>query len=551
VESKVQLLSKSILNLRVTLFCGASLFLAGGSAFAESGDKALSIIPEPESIERCNGTVAIPSTLPITSTASAARSAEYLRERLQVGAGINVQRRVHVRDGESSFAVRFEVDDEKNESDESYRLTVQSEGILVEATGPRGAFYAVQTLLQLMPPSVFGETPVDPGSVALPCVIITDAPRFEWRGLMLDLSRHFIHKQRILKTIEQMSMHKLNRLHLHLTDDPGWRIEIDGYPKLTDVGAIGNRSDPEAPAAFFNSDDMNEIVQFAATHYITVVPEIDMPGHAGAAARAYPQYFDGNVTFNIGKPETYRFVEDVLDAVIEIFPGEYVHFGGDELRNHNLAELPEVKVLMQTHGFKTIEEVEAYFDRHVAEYLVQKGRTPVAWDEVSSFGLNRKTVVQWWRGRHPEALRNAVSAGHRVILSPADRVYLDYPQALGEPGAPWEGNHNGPNTLELIHTWEPIPTDFTEREESAVLGVEAALWTEFIVSEHYMEFMTFPRLAALSEVAWVQKERRDLAWFTDKLESQFKRYDAMGINYRIPGKDGDPAAINSARYLTN
>ena len=434
--------------------------------------------------------------------------------------------------------------------EEGYMLSVNSAGVDIEAASVRGLFYGTQTFLQLLPPAFFEVEANAASTWEIRGTVIEDAPRFAWRGLLVDLSRHFFDKEQIYRIVDQMANLKLNVLHLHLTDDPGWRLEVEQFPNLTAIGAIGDKSNPNAPAQFLSKEDVKDIVEYAGARYIDMVPEIDMPGHAGAAARAYPEYFDGNVTFNMGKRETYEFVEELLIAVAEMFPSRYFHFGGDELRNHNLLELPEVLRFMEANDYSSIEELESHFDRFVADFLIELGRTPIGWDEVAKADLDRRAIIQWWRGLKPEVLDQAVAAGHRVIVSPVDYTYLDYPAAVGEPGAPWEGNHNGPNSLQLIYDWDPIPSHFTESEENQIIGIEAAMWTEFIRSMEYFEYMLNPRLAAVAEIAWSSNSKsRDLHEFDQRLQIQFRRYEAAGINYRIPNPNlpGD----NSARYMTH
>ena len=422
---------------------------------------------------------------------------------------------------------------------ESYRLSVTRERIVISALHPAGLSHGVQTLLQLLPPEIYAPATTGPlsGALSIPLVEISDRPRFAWRGLMIDVSRHFFSKEQLKKTIDAMAMHKLNVLHLHLTDDPGWRIDINRYPALVDVGAIGDYSNPKGPGRlYFSKDDMREIINHAERHHIMVVPEIDMPGHAAAAARAYPEFFDGDKTFNPGNEATYEFVTNVLSEIMELFPSPYIHFGGDEVRNHRWAELPEIRTLMEKHGYTSLREVEGHFDRFVADYIASRGRTPIGWDEIVEFDVNADTVVQWWLHLRPEVLDRAVEKGHRVIISPTNYLYFDYPNDVGEPGAPWEGNDNGPNSFELIHQWEPVPETFTRKEEALVLGLQANLWTEFITTNAYYEYMIFPRLSALAEIAWSPKGEKDLDDFTRRLSTQTRRYAAMGLNYREFGE---------------
>ena len=534
-------MNRSVRNLLVVL----SLFLC---AYTSSAQSSISIVPQPTSLELHSGSYTLGQS-PSISIKNIQRNAGVVKVLSDwlVSIGSNP---VIKRGGILGADISLVVDESLVfESKETYALKVEKKGISIKANTEVGLFYGVQTLMQLMPSEVFAFEQLS-FPIEIPGVTIEDFPRFEWRGLMVDLSRHFFSKQVLMKMIDRMAMHKLNRLHLHLTDDPGWRIEIEKYPKLTEVGAIGTRSDPDAPPQYLTKHDIKELIDYAKDRYIMIVPEIDMPGHAGAAARAYPEYFDGNITFNIGKDETYEFVKDILDEVVALFPSPYIHFGGDELRNHHLESLPEVKEKMQEMGMRSIQELEGYFDRYVAEYIARSGRTPMGWDEVAHYDIGQNAIVQWWRGRNPEARDYAVNKGYRVVVSPANYAYLDYPQAVGEPGAPWEGNDNGPNSVELIYHWQMVPKSYSDEQAKQIIGIEAAVWTEFIRTERYMEFMMYPRLAAIAEIAWVPESERDYSAFKQRLEAMYRRYEAMGINYRVP-VPGDPLAENAIEYLVN
>ena len=525
-----------------SLWVTAVLLMVTAGVCAAGGDDRFPIIPEPRSLEPSPGSFRIDAGTSIVADGALRDVAEYLAGRLRSGAGHDVPVRLDAGGGGANrilLRLKTRGAPQSETGREGYRLRVRNERIDIAAPHPAGLFHGVQTLLQMLPPSVHASAAAEPppGELRVPNVEIIDRPRFAWRGLMIDVSRHFFSKRQLLKTIDAMAMHKLNVLHLHLTDDPGWRLEIDRYPKLTSVGAIGDYSNPEGPARwYFSKDDMREIVAHAAKRHIRVVPEIDMPGHGAAAARAYPRFFDGDKTMNPGNEATYGFVSDVLTEVMALFPSEYIHFGGDEVRDHRWAELPEIQRLMRLHGYTDLHEVEGHFDRFVADFIVQQGRIPIGWDEVVNFGVNKKTVVQWWLHLRPEALQRAVQLGHRVILSPTNYLYFDYPAGVGEPGAPWEGNDNGPNSFELIHQWEPVPETFTPAQEALVLGLQANLWTEFIRSDEYYEYMLFPRLSALAEIAWSPKGKKDLDDFRQRLETQCRRYEAMGLNYRQFGE---------------
>ena len=515
--------------------------LSGVGLYAP-GEEAVSIIPKPSSLNVSPGSFSIDARTIVIAEPGAHDAAAYLARKLSKATGFPLpvrQRSVDRDAGAINLRLLASTQQPPDENKESYHLNVTERQVDISASTPAGLFYGVQTLLQLFPPGVYAQESASIETVewAVPLVTITDHPRFSWRGLMIDVSRHFFSGEQLKKTIDAMAMHKLNVLHLHLTDDPGWRIEIEGYPKLVNVGAVGDRTNPAGPERlYFSKDDIREIVAHARENHIMVVPEIDMPGHAMAAAKAYPEFFDGHKTFNPGNPGTYEFVRNVLTEVMELFPAGYLHFGGDEVREHRWADLPEIKAFMQENGYSDLHEVEGHFDRFVADFIVEQGYTPIGWDEIVKFDVNPATIVQWWLHLRPEARDLAIRKGHRVIISPTNYLYFDYPNGPGEPGAPWEGNDNGPNSFELIYQWEPVPETYTGKEESQVLGLQANLWTEFITTNEYYEYMLFPRLSALAEIAWSPKGEKDPKDFRRRLEVQCERYEAMELNYRVFGE---------------
>jgi hexosaminidase len=334
-----------------------------------------------------------------------------------------------------------------------------------------------------------------------------------------------------------MAAYKLNVLQLHLTDDPGWRLEIPGYPKLTEIGAVGDATSPAGARQYFTGNDIREIVAYAADRHIMVVPEIEMPGHAGSEARAYPEFFDKSGHFNPANPGTYDFIRAVLGEVARLFPAPYLHFGGDEVGDETWTDMADVTRLKAEQGFKTTNQVEAYFASRVVGIIGGLGKRPMAWDEQAESGVDKQVVIHWWRKGRPDVLNAAAKGGYDLVLSPVDQVYFDYTQGPGEPGAPWEGNDNGPTSIAKILAWEPVPAGFTPAEESRVLGVEAALWTEFIRSDRYLEFMTYPRLLAFAEVAWRPRGARDEQEFTTRLQPHIEMLRAKGINARRESGD--------------
>ena len=430
------------------------------------------------------------------------------------------------------------VSDKAIPGEEAYRLTVSGKEIRIQASNARGLFYGAQTLRQLV-------TRTSSGSRTVPAVDISDSPRFRWRGLLVDVSRHFFGKRALLPVIDEMAAYKLNVLKLHLTDYPGWRIEIPGYPKLTEIGAEGDSTHPDSKVRqFFTTQEIREIVAYAADRHIMVVPEIEMPGHGGSGLRAYPEYFDPSGTFNPGKPETYDFVRGILTEVARVFPAPFIDFAGDEVGDETWKDNPDVIRLKAEKGLKTTKDVEAYFGSKVVDIIRSLGKRPMAWDEQAEAGAPKDVVIQWWRKGRPDVLNAAAKAGYELVMSPVDQVYFDYHQAPGEPGAPWEGNDNGPTSIAKILAWEPVPDSFTPAETARVLGVEAAVWTEFIRTERYLQFMTFPRLLAFAEVAWRPRGPRDEKEFSARLEPHTQALRARGINARSGEGDGYEFLVN-------
>jgi hexosaminidase len=425
----------------------------------------------------------------------------------------------------------------------AYRLQVRGAAITIETADVPGAFNAAQTLLQLLPPGEAARRAIGRSPIAIPALDIADAPRFAWRGLTVDVARHFFGVATIKHVIDSMAAYKLNVLHLHLTDDTGWRIAIHAYPKLTAIGARGDLSDPNGPPHFYTAEDIRTLVRYAAQRQIEIVPELEMPGHSGGAARAYPEFFDGGHTYNPANPGTYRFIDAVLTEVTQLFPGRYIHFGGDEVNANDTgwSRMPDVVAMAraldpssETPNFKPVERE---FAQRVVQLIRKHGRTPMGWDEIISAGLNADTLVQWWRMDKPEVLRTALNQGQSVVLSPADHMYLDYASGLGEPGAPWEGNIGGPMSVEKIAAWEPMPAGLDAAQQARVLGVEAALWTELVRSESYFEFMLYPRLAAVAEVAWRMQPNSTPAAFAERLAPHIARWKALGRTVRASSDD--------------
>lgn len=500
----------------------------------QPGIPATQLIPQPQSLTLAadQAPFALGNDVAIVAPPSLAQPAGLLASTLNLrlagtGPGKNLP---------SAKAIRFVLTPMAGAVAGAYRLQVRDSAITIHAAEASGAFNATQTLLQMLPPGDAARRTPSAAPLSIPALDIADAPRFEWRGLTLDLARHFFSADALKNVIDSMAAYKLNRLHLHLTDDTGWRIPIRSYPKLTTIGAQGDRTNPQGPVRFYTRDEIRFLVRYAADRQIEIVPEIEMPGHGGAAARAYPEFFDGGNTWNPANPETYRFIDAVLGEVAELFPGRYLHFGGDEVDPGGWSKLPAVvamaRALDPSSDQPNFKAVEAEFARRVVAIIHKHNRIPMGWDEIISAGLNENTIVQWWRLDKAEVLRKALDQKKLVVLSPADRMYLDYPQELGESGAPWEGNTGGPMTIEKIAAWEPTNYGLSAEQQSRIAGIEAALWTEFVRSEPYFEYMLYPRLGAVAEVAWRMQPRSTPSAFAQRLQPHILRWKALGRTVR-------------------
>jgi hexosaminidase len=482
------------------------LCLSGSATFAHPA-----LIPMPTSVTWQEGNVPVDAD----TVVEASSGAEATGANLSQAFGLK-------RAGHGSSRIRLSlVPSRKIPNPEGYHLRASGNSVLIEASDQRGLFYGVQTLKQLV-----AKQPGGARSVAATDVV--DSPRFRWRGLLIDLGRHFFGKQTLFKIIDEMAAYKLNILKLHLTDYEGWRLEIPAYPKLTQVGSL-----VDGKPQYLSTADVREIVEYAAERHIEVVPEIEMPAHAGAAARSYPEYFntDGSA-FDPANPKTYDFIRGVLTEVARMFPAPYLDFAGDEVGEDTWKGMADVDRLKAEQSLKTTADVEAYFGRKVVGIIESLGKRPMAWDEQVDAHAPKSVVIQWWRRDRPDVLETAAKEGHDLVISPADELYFDYHQGPGEPGAPWEGNKGGPQSIEKILAWEPVPDSFTPEESARVLGIEGCVWTEFIATERYLQFMTFPRLLALAEIAWRPKGVRDEKEFEERLAPHIERLRAKGINAR-------------------
>lgn len=454
---------------------------------------------------------------------------------------------------------------------EGYKMSVKPSGVEISAPNPAGIFYGVQTIYQLLPPEVWGN-PKNFDSKAvlldLPCLEITDFPQFSWRGMHLDVSRHFFPKEFVKKYIDLIAMHKMNVFHWHLTDDNGWRIEIDRYPKLTEVAAWrADREDQEwdkrsqqrpgekaTYGGFYTKEDIREIVQYASERFITVVPEIEMPGHTSEVFAAYPEfscsgekttvqtgsYWPVENIFCAGKEGTFTFIENVLDEVIELFPSEYIHIGGDEADKTAWKKCPDCQKRIRQEGLSGENELQSYFVKRIERYLVSKGRKMIGWDEILQGGLAPEATVMSWQGF--EGGIEAANQGHAVVMCPTSYCYFDYYQADPEFQPKAIG---GLITLQKVYSFRPIPSELKGEQRNLILGGQGNLWTEYVPTPEHAEYMVLPRMTALAEVLWSPEVNLDWNDFRERLQTQFRRFDHMNVNYsRGSGKVMASALFN-------
>jgi hexosaminidase len=446
---------------------------------------------------------------------------------------------------------------------EGYRLVVDGAVRRIEGGSAAGVFWGAQTFRQLLGPDAYRRAPVRPGrNWELPMVTIEDAPRFRWRGLMLDVSRHFMPKDGVLRHLDLLAAHKLNVFHFHLTDDQGWRVQIKRYPKLTEVGSwrartkFGHRASPlweEKPhGGFYTQDDIREIVAYAAERHISVVPEIDIPGHSQAAIAAYPElgntdvidttsltvWDDWGVSKNVLAPtdNTLRFYEGVFEELLELFPADaapfsgFVHIGGDECAKDQWKQSPTAQARIKELGLADEDELQAWFIRHFDNWLSAHGRRLIGWDEILEGGLADGAAVSSWRGYQGGI--TAARAGHDVVMCPEQQVYLDHRQHAGEDEPVPIGYVR---TLEDVYRFEPVPPQLTAAEARHVLGTQANVWTEVMEDHARVDYQTYPRLAAFAEVAWSAlpaPAERDFADFERRMTAHYARLDALGVAYR-------------------
>lgn len=471
-------------------------------------------------------------------------TADWFRSAIHDLSGIDLST---VQGGKGS--IRLRLDPSMPGGTESYRLNVTSGQVLVTAAAPAGIFYALQTLLQTLPPI---RTNAD---LRVPGMTVEDAPRFAWRGLHLDVSRHFFGPEVIRRYIDLMARYKLNRFHWHLTDDTGWRLEIKRYPALTRTGAwrVDHTEKPygarpqalpgQVPTygGYYTQQQVREIIAYARDRHVTIIPEIEMPGHAAAAIASYPalscsrktqlpmtggNYHGVSTNFCPGNDTVFAFLRDVLTEVMDLFPSTYIHIGGDEVDKSPWKACPRCQTRMKAEGLQSEEELQSWFIKRVEKYILARNRRMIGWDEILEGGLAPSATVMSWRGEAGGIA--AARMGHDVIMTPGNPCYFDHYQA-GPEGEPLA--IGGMNTLRSVYAYEPVPAELVGDKERYVLGAQANVWTEFITTPDHLEYMILPRMPAMAEVLWSPQKQRDWEGFRQRIRQHMHDFDQQGLRY--------------------
>lgn len=536
------------------LFC-FSVFLTA-SCFAQS---SLNIIPAPVKAELKEGTFTIsPSTKIVLEASNVEKSAAFFNKYIKALYGFELK--IVKGNAYPENAIVLNYDRLDNELPGAYELKVNKDNIYIGGDNEEGVFYGIQTLIQLLPTE-------KSKTLAIQQCSISDAPRFGYRGMMLDCGRHFFSVDFVKQYIDFLAMHKMNTMHWHLTEDQGWRIEIKKYPKLTQIGSCrngtiighhpGTGNDNTKDCGYYTQAQIKDIVKYAAARYITIIPEIEMPGHASAAIAAYPQLscfpnentpiakgvkWSGDSTGkqvqqswgvypDVFAPTdyTFNFLQDVLDEVIALFPSKYIHIGGDECPKDYWKRSDFCQNLIKEKGLKDEHGLQSYFIGRIEKYLNSKGRNIIGWDEILEGGLAPNATVMSWRGEAGGI--EAAKQHHSVIMTPTTYVYFDYSQTKKEDSL----TIGGYLPLETVYNYEPLPTQLTTEEQAFIKGVQANVWSEYMSNPSKVQYMVFPRMTALSEVAWSGKDKKNWADFQQRLQTQYKRYDLWKVKYNTKG----------------
>lgn len=560
---------KNLNIMRVSIFilsCLLAVSCSNKYRVAENSTQDYYITPQPLSKEMSTGKFLINAKTKVAGDISLEKEGQFLADILSAAAGQSIAFSSEVNKANIILKLNDAI-----ENEEGYELDVKYNEIVISGKTSKGVFYGIQTLRQLIPTTA-KEDDVTLKKITIPAVTIKDNPRYQYRGMHLDVARHFFPVDFVKKYIDLIAMHKMNTFHWHLTEDQGWRIEIKKYPKLTEIGAWrngtiighhpGTANDEKEYGGFYTQEEIKDVVKYATERHITVIPEIELPGHSGAAIAAYPflscfpeeptkifndmgskkgKEIQANGTpkivvetwgvmddvFCAGKEETFKFFEDVLAEVIPLFPSQYIHIGGDECPKGNWERCVQCQKRMESLNLKDEHELQSYFINRIEKYVNANGKKIIGWDEILEGGLAPNATVMSWRG-----IKGGIEAAkqhHDVIMTPEHTVYFDYYQNKDKKNEPLA--IGGLTTVEDVYNFEPTPAELTREEQKYILGAQANVWSEYMETTDHVEYMILPRMTALSEVVWSSKESRNWQDFSKRLKYFSKRYDAMGLNY--------------------
>lgn len=525
----IKLRKTQVGNRRVYLLCIAFLVL-------QSARAQIHIIPQPLHIKATGKSFVVKKSIAVWTDPQFASSLQYFRRLILSKYGVTSYGSADAKAAELYLAK------DGNIGKEGYRISMTEAAIKIYASESSGVINALSSVDQLLA----GAESMDAGFV-LPALEIEDKPRFSWRGFMLDESRHFFGKEKVKSLLDWMAFYKLNKFHWHLTDESAWRLTIQRYPWLTQIGGIGNYLDPYAAPQYYSQADISEIINYAAERNIEVVPEIDMPGHATAANRAYPFLSGGgndkhpDFTFHPAKNSTYSFLTNVLREVKSLFPSDYVHLGGDEVAFGSDAWNSDSKVqeLKRSAGLKTNKAVEEYFIRRMADSVAEMNGKIIVWDEMADAGLSAdRTIMMWWRHDKPEQLNKILSKGYQTLLTPRLPMYFDFVQQENHRyGRKWGKAFN---PLLDVYNFAGDELDSLGAKKGQILGIQANLWTETVTNTNRLDYLVFPRIAALAEAAWTPGGKRNFEQFSTTLKKHLLLYRDQGLYYFDPFKDGNP-----------
>jgi hexosaminidase len=528
----------------IFFFSFMALYLISGNWCNAQKKNLPGIIPAPVSMKTSKGNFHLQAKTKIiihTDNSELKNIADYLAKQIEYLTTLNLQVDINAKNAKNTILLVLNLN---SINKEAYNIKISKNEVTINGASAKGLFYGIQSLLQMIPPQ--NQTVVN-----IPCAKIEDQPIYSWRGMHLDVSRHFFAVEFIKKMLDQMAMLKLNTFHWHLTDDQGWRIEIKRYPKLTQISSMRKETmtghytetdqkfDGTPYAGFYTQDQIKDIVKYAQSRYITIVPEIEMPGHAVAVLSAYPEYSCTGGPFEVytkwgvsedvfcaGKEGTFELLQNIINEVADLFPGSYIHVGGDECPKTRWKTCPDCQKRIKDNGLKDELELQSYFIKRMENFIASKGKKIIGWDEILEGGLPERASVMSWRGYAGGI--EAAHAGHDVVMTPTDFCYFDYYQGpeKEEPLA-----IGGLLPLEKVYSFNPFPPSLNAEGAKHILGAQANVWTEYITDDKKAEYMIFPRICAMAEILWTPKNLQNYPFFLYRMDSYTKRLEKYNINF--------------------